>query len=164
MSGLSYFAIQIQSWFLKTQSTSNHSPRYFSNVESKSKWSPKYLQKAAFSQQKFLISFPLTQSKSGPHSKFWNDLQSGSNQNSTQFAIVRIQSNTSPVQCSSLIRTANQTSQWDRKIQCENSCRRMLTLFQLFGAVFLFIGGRKASPPLFLALHPWASSNYRCIV
>jgi len=25
------------------------------------------------------------------------------------------------------------------KIQCENSCRRMLTLFELFGTVFLFI-------------------------
>jgi len=29
--------------------------------------------------------------------------------------------------------------QWKRKIQCGNSCGRMLTLFELFGAVFLFI-------------------------
>ena len=35
MSELSYFAIQIQSWFLKSQSKSNHSLKYFSNVKSK---------------------------------------------------------------------------------------------------------------------------------
>jgi len=40
----------------------------------------------------------------------------------------------------------------------------MLTLFEVFGAVFLFIGGRTALLHLFLALQPWASSNYRCIV
>jgi len=28
MSGLSYFAIQIQSWFFKTQSKSSHSPNF----------------------------------------------------------------------------------------------------------------------------------------
>ena len=39
--------------------------------------------------------------------------------------------------------------QWDRKIQCGNSCRRMLTLFELFGAVFLSIGGRTVSTPIF---------------
>jgi len=37
------------------------------------------------------------------------------------------------------IRTASQSLQWNRKIQCGNSCRRMLALFELFGAVFLFI-------------------------
>jgi len=37
MSGLSYFAIQIQSWFFKTRSKSNHSPKDFANVMSKSK-------------------------------------------------------------------------------------------------------------------------------
>ena len=41
VSGLSYFAIQIQSWFVKTQSKFNHSPKNFSNVLSKSKGSEK---------------------------------------------------------------------------------------------------------------------------
>jgi len=50
------------------------------------------------------MSFPLTQSKSGPVPDFRSDLQSGSNRNSTKFAIVRIQSNPSPVKCSSLLR------------------------------------------------------------
>ena len=101
MTGLSYFAIQIQSCFLK-QSQSKHIPIFFSNVKSKSKCSPKYLKNSAFSQQKWRIYFPLTKSKSGPGPKFWRLLQSGSNPNSTKFAIVRIQSNPSPVQCSSL--------------------------------------------------------------
>jgi len=78
MSGLSNFAIQIQSWLFKTLSKSNHSPKFFSNVKSKPKWSPKYLKNAVFSQQKCRISFPLTQSKSGPVPEFWRDLQSGS--------------------------------------------------------------------------------------
>jgi len=43
--------------------------------------------------------FPLTQSKSGPVPEFLRDLYSGSNPNSTKFAIVRIQSNPSLVQC-----------------------------------------------------------------
>jgi len=42
-------------------------------------------------QQKCTISFPLTQSKSCPDPKFWSALHSGSNPNSTKFAIVRIQ-------------------------------------------------------------------------
>jgi len=41
MSGLSYFAIQIQSWIFKTQSKSNRSPKSWRNSKSKSKWSPK---------------------------------------------------------------------------------------------------------------------------
>ena len=32
MSGLSYFAIQIQSWFFKTQSKVNYSSKHFSNA------------------------------------------------------------------------------------------------------------------------------------
>jgi len=43
------------------------------------------------SQQKCPISFPLTQSKSCPDPKFLSALHSGSNTNSTKFAIVRIQ-------------------------------------------------------------------------
>jgi len=78
MSGLSYFAIQIQSWFFKTQSKSYHTPKFW-NAESKSKWSPKSFRNAAFSQQKCRVSFPFTQSKSGPVPKFWSDLQAGSN-------------------------------------------------------------------------------------
>jgi len=41
--------------------------------------------------------------------------------------------------CDTQIRTASQNLQWSRKIQCGNSCRRMLTLFELFDAVFLSI-------------------------
>jgi len=37
----------------------------------------------------------------------------------------------------------------------------MLAFIELFGAVFLFIWCDNGVPmPLFLALHPWASSNY----
>jgi len=95
---------------LRSRSTSNYlklcpSPttKDFSKVKSKSKWSPKNLKNAAFSQLKLSVYFQLTQSQSGPDPKFWRDLWSGSNPNSTKFAIVRIQSNPSPVQCSSLI-------------------------------------------------------------
>jgi len=38
-----------------------------------------------------------------PDPKFWSDLQPGSNPNSTKFATSWIQSNPSPVQCSSLM-------------------------------------------------------------
>jgi len=45
--------------------------------------------------------------------------------------------------------------QWNRKIQWGNSCRRILTLFELFGAVFHFIWcGNGVLTPLFSALHP----------
>ena len=64
---------------------------FFSNVKSKSKWRPKNLKFAAFSQRKCHISFPVIQSKSGPGPYFWSDLQSGSNPISTKFDIVRIQ-------------------------------------------------------------------------
>jgi len=36
MSGQSYFAIQIKSWFVKTQSKINHSTQNFSNLKSPS--------------------------------------------------------------------------------------------------------------------------------
>jgi len=72
-----YFVIQNQTWFLKAQSKFNNSQKYFSNAKSKSKWSPKYLKNAVFSQQKCPISFPLTQSNSGPGPKFCSNLQSG---------------------------------------------------------------------------------------
>ena len=50
--------------------------------------------------------------------------------------------------------------QWNRKIQCGNSCRRMLTLFELFGTVFLFIWcGNGVPTPLFLALHPCSGAH-----
>jgi len=88
ISGLSYFAIQIQFWFFKTQSKSNRSPKISFNctVKTKSKWNPKKLKNAAFSQQKCCISFPFTGSKSWLDTKFWSDLQSGCNAN--KFAIV----------------------------------------------------------------------------
>jgi len=63
----------------------------------KSKWSREHWKNASFSQQKCPISFPLTQSKPCPDRKFWSALHSGSNPNSTKFAIDRIQSNPSPV-------------------------------------------------------------------
>jgi len=103
MSRLSYFAIQIQARFFQTQSKSNHSLKFYSNVQSKSKWSPKNLKNPAFSQQKRRIYFLIIQSKSSPGPKIWSDLQPGSNPNSTNFAIVQIQSNSSLVQCSSLL-------------------------------------------------------------
>jgi len=80
----------------KNQSKSNHSPKDFSNAKSKIKWSPKNLKNATFSQQKCPVSFPLTQSKSNLDPKFWRDLQTGSDPNSTKFAIAwssQIQSN-----------------------------------------------------------------------
>ena len=44
--------------------------------------------------------------------------------------------------------------QWNRKIQCGHSCGRMLPLFELFGAYFLFIWYENVVPtPLFIALH-----------
>jgi len=69
---------------------SRSSPDFFEL--SKSNHSPKI-----FQVQKCTISFPLTQSKSCPDPKFWSALHSGSNPNSTKFAIVRIQSNPSLV-------------------------------------------------------------------
>jgi len=50
--------------------------------------------------------------------------------------------------------------QRDRKIQCGNSCRRMLTLFELFRLVFLCIWcGNGVPAPVFVALHPWSSTR-----
>jgi len=52
------------------------------------------------------------------------------------------------------IRTASQSLQWNRKIQCRSSCRQMLTLFELFGVAFLFMWcGNGIPTPLFLVLH-----------
>jgi len=62
----------------------------------------KNLKNSAFSQQKCRVSFPLTQSQSGPAPTFWSDLQSSSHPNSTKFAIVLIQPNPSTARCSSL--------------------------------------------------------------
>jgi len=41
--------------------------------------------------------------------------------------------------------------QWNRKIHRGNSCRRMPTLFELFGAVFRFVGVGTAFPYLFFS-------------
>jgi len=130
MSGLSYFAIQIQSWFFKTQCKSNHSPTIFLNVKSKSKWSPENWKNAAFSQQKYRFSFPLTQSKSCPDPKFWSAFHSGSNPNSTKFAIVRIQSNPSPVQCPSLLRTHTCTPQSSENLIVTKMSLRKINNYQ----------------------------------
>ena len=55
--------------------------------------------------------------------------------------------------------------QWKRKIQCGNSCRRMLTLLELFGTVFLFIScGNGVSTPLCLALHTRIWVNCKLII
>jgi len=53
--------------------------------------------------------------------------------------------------------------QWNRKMQCGNFGRRMLTLFELFGSVFLFIWCGNAVPNILLpflkffktAQHTW---------
>jgi len=71
MSGLSYFALQIQSWFFKTQSKSNHGPKFFSMHCSTQKVQKFW--KCSFFTTKCRMSFPSTQSNSGPVPKFWND-------------------------------------------------------------------------------------------
>jgi len=81
MSVLSYFAIQIQSWFFRTQSKSK-----IFQVQMKSGT----LEKCSLFTTKIPHFFPLTQSKSCPDPKFWSALHSGFNPNSTKFAIVRI--------------------------------------------------------------------------
>jgi len=48
-----------ESWFFKTQPKSNNSPKLFSNVKSKSKWSPNDLKNAAFSQKNAASLFHL---------------------------------------------------------------------------------------------------------
>jgi len=90
--------------FLKLSPSLTAVQKLFSNVKSKSKLRSKNLKNAAFSQQKCHIYFTLARSKSCLVPKFWRDLQSGSNPTSTKIAIVRIQSNSSPFQCSSLLR------------------------------------------------------------
>ena len=93
--------------FLKLTSSPTTVQKFF-KCKAKSKWSPENWKNP---QQKCRISFPLTQSKSCPDHKFWSALHSGSNPNSKKFAIDRIQSNPSPAQCSSLLRTHTCTPQ-----------------------------------------------------
>ena len=51
-----------------------------------------------------------------------------------------------------------------RKIQCQNSRRRMLILFELFGAVFLFIWcGNTVPTPLCSALHICIKPHENCV-
>ena len=73
MSGLSYFAIRIQSWILKTQSKST-----VQNIFQMWSPSPNDVQNnwknAVFSQQKCFIYFPSTQSNSGPLPELRSDL------------------------------------------------------------------------------------------
>ena len=88
--------------FFKLSPSPNTVQKFSWNVKSMSKFSPKYSKNSAFSQQKCHISFSLTKSNSGPDLKFWRVSQSGSYPNSAKFAAVRIQSNPSPVQWSSL--------------------------------------------------------------
>jgi len=49
--------------------------------------------------------------------------------------------------------------QWNKKIQCGNSCRRMLAFFEQFGIVFFCIWCRNGVPRPLSALHHWASSK-----
>ena len=53
--------------------------------------------------------------------------------------------------CALLVRSL----QWKRKIQCGNSCRRMLPWFELFRAAFLFIWCVNGVPTLLFSIHPW---------
>ena len=92
MNGLPNFAFQIQSCFFLIQSKSNHSPKFFSNAKYKSKWSPNILKNAAFLQQKCRISFPSTQSQSGPVLNFEEIYTPVPTHKQTKFAIVRFQS------------------------------------------------------------------------
>jgi len=53
------------------------------------------------------------------------------------------------------VRKASQSPQWKRKIQCGNSCGRMLSLFEIVGAVFFYSWcGNGVPTSLFSALHP----------
>ena len=107
MSGLSHFAIQTQPWIFKTQSKFNPSPKLLWNLKLQVQIKSKKLTKYSFSLTKLHNYFPSTQFKTSPDPKFWSILQSGSNPKSTKFAIDRIQSNPSPVQCSSLAWPSN---------------------------------------------------------
>jgi len=52
------------------------------------------------------------------------------------------------------VRKASQSLQWKRKIQCGNSCGRMLTLFEIVAAVYFCIWcGNVVPTSLFSALH-----------
>jgi len=73
MSGLSYFAVQIQSCIFKTQSKSNHSPKKFKKFQIQVQIKSKKLTKYKFLMKKIKKlknSFPLTQFKSGYDPKF----------------------------------------------------------------------------------------------
>jgi len=110
MSGLWYFALQIQSWFFKTQS------KKIFKCKSKSK---KFEKCSLFTtKMPHFFAISSVQIRSGP--KFWSDLQSGSNPNITQFAIVRIQSNAYLChECSSAI---------ERHHNCMSSVRHLSVL------------------------------------
>jgi len=59
MSGLSYFAIQIQSCFFYNSVQVQPQSKIFFKCKAKSKWCPENWKNAVFSQQKCRISFPL---------------------------------------------------------------------------------------------------------
>jgi len=108
MSGLSYFTIQIQFWIFKIQSKSNHGPKSLNNIKIQVQIQSRKLTKYRFLTTKIMQFF------SNPVLilNLRSYLQSGSNPNSTKFIIVRIQSNPSPVQCSSLMSTDRTGSDW----------------------------------------------------
>jgi len=75
----------------------------FSNI-----WNPNKLQKINkiqhFNNKNYVIPFNLLNPNPILIQNLWRNLQSGFNPKSTNFVIVRYQSNPSPVRCSSLIR------------------------------------------------------------
>ena len=107
--------------FLELSPSPNHSPKNFQVQMNPENW-----KNAAFSQQKCPISFPLAQSKSCPDPKFWSALHSGSNPNSTKFAIVRIQSKSSP----SLLRTHTCTPQSSENLVVTKVSLRKINNYQ----------------------------------
>ena len=133
MSELSNFAIQIQSWIFRTQSKSNHSPKILGNLKSKSKkWKSRPMKTIQTTYCKSFDNSCHHHQCIANSSKKWTKyrflmtkiaqfysigsvqilswslnlcsiLQAGSNPKSIKFVISRIQYNSSPVQCSTLL-------------------------------------------------------------
>jgi len=97
MSGLSYFAIQIQSWIFKTQSKSNPSPTFF-EMKSPSPNKVYQIDKNSFLITNITQFFPINAVQSGPNPKFMKQF-------TVRFQSIfnKIRHSPGPGQCSSLV-------------------------------------------------------------
>jgi len=97
-------AVKMPTW--QSWSKSKHSPKGFSYCDftniAQVQMKSKNIWKMQPFHNKTAHFFSITPSKSGPDPKFWRELYSGSNTNSRKFAIVRIQSKSSPIPISAL--------------------------------------------------------------